>query len=320
MPNPRQRILQLDLARIVFCLPIFIFHYLSSHARLQFGSDQIWREHFLYSLGKLSITAFFIVSGWVLTLRYGHTMTSKRGIIDYFKRRCLRIWPLYFSVLLMAWLLGDVPGGKLLATVFFMNNFVMPLGAFGSSWTLAVEEQFYLFLPLLLLFNRLFVVVFAAVAVLVIVAPHPFQNRYHTYYYLLPLLVGIAIAEIQLLGPQYLKRLFVLLLSAAMICVALKVEWTYQMLSLFGATSLLGFYLLPRSWFTPFQRVLLIGSLATYPFYLLHEFMIRWALSTTTNVWLAGTAALTATAVCSLILSKAVSSVLRIRQQTNDGL
>lgn len=68
---------------------------------------------------KVSVYAFFIISGWVLTWRYGDTINSKKSLKDYWQRRIRRIWPLYFCVLGLAWLLGDVPNDKLLATVFF---------------------------------------------------------------------------------------------------------------------------------------------------------------------------------------------------------
>jgi peptidoglycan/LPS O-acetylase OafA/YrhL len=95
--------------------------------------------------------------------------TGEFNIIYFFKRRILRIWPLYFLGLgigffvypLVSFLaFGNAPnfwdGIKfhLLPFVFFFGNFSYPafseyLGRYSSLWTINLEEQFYLVLPLL---------------------------------------------------------------------------------------------------------------------------------------------------------------------------
>ena len=114
------------------------------------------------------VDLFFVLSGFLL----GGILLDKQEASNYFKafyaRRFCRILPLYFVCLLvflillpltLGWLFGD-PFEMLLGdplpiwTYFtFTHNFAMAqLGGWGTlwlghTWSLAVEEQFYLFLP-----------------------------------------------------------------------------------------------------------------------------------------------------------------------------
>ncbi|HZB83947.1 MAG TPA: acyltransferase [Rubrobacteraceae bacterium] len=114
------------------------------------------------------VDLFFVLSGFLL----GGILLDKQEAPNYFKafyaRRFCRILPLYFVCLLvflillpltLGWLFGD-PFEMLLGDPLplwsyftFTHNFAMAqLGGWGTlwlghTWSLAVEEQFYLFLP-----------------------------------------------------------------------------------------------------------------------------------------------------------------------------
>ena len=123
-------------------------------------------------LGGVGVDLFFVLSGFLL----GGTLLDKKEAPNYFKafyaRRICRIFPLYFLslflflILLLAapftlgwFLFGDSIRFLLedplpLWSYFtFTHNFAMAqLGGWGTlwlghTWSLAVEEQFYLFLP-----------------------------------------------------------------------------------------------------------------------------------------------------------------------------
>src|ERR687886_2107509 len=117
------------------------------------------------------VDLFFVLSGFLL----GGILLDKQEASNYFKafyaRRFCRILPLYFVCLLvflillpvtLGWLFGD-PFEMLLGDPLpiwsyftFTHNFAMAqLGGWGTlwlthTWSLAVEEQFYLFLPFFL--------------------------------------------------------------------------------------------------------------------------------------------------------------------------
>jgi peptidoglycan/LPS O-acetylase OafA/YrhL len=122
----------------------------------------------LFHAGWIGVQLFFVLSGFLIT---GNLLDS-RGADNYFSaffgRRALRILPLYYAVLLAAFVLAPllftVPE-PLRATQShqvwlwtFLTNWTEPYNGgvygFGHFWSLAVEEQFYLLWPLIVLCCR----------------------------------------------------------------------------------------------------------------------------------------------------------------------
>jgi peptidoglycan/LPS O-acetylase OafA/YrhL len=113
--------------------------------------------------GSYGVNIFFVVSGFLITTlllrerdRYG-TISLR----DFYIRRALRIWPLYYAVLAVYVLNALVfERGTVRAQSFlhYLPSFATftytwfisanwPGGMFNLAWTLATEEQFYLFWP-----------------------------------------------------------------------------------------------------------------------------------------------------------------------------
>jgi len=105
-----------------------------------------------------SVDVFFVISGFLITgilLRQidklGHVRMG-----NFYWRRFLRLSPVYYFVILLYWLLlGQMESsntGNLWANVLYVNNFI-PYDdqAMNWTWTLAIEEQFYLLFPILLM-------------------------------------------------------------------------------------------------------------------------------------------------------------------------
>jgi peptidoglycan/LPS O-acetylase OafA/YrhL len=121
--------------------------------------------------GGIGVRVFFVLSGFLITgilLRSRLRLDSGRtaaGITlrRFYIRRVLRIFPLYYVALAIAWY-GKVSGARegmvwhaaYLSNVhFFLVNAVRPGqwgGHVGHFWSLAVEEQFYLLWPWIILF------------------------------------------------------------------------------------------------------------------------------------------------------------------------
>lgn len=114
------------------------------------------------NMGWLGVQLFFVLSGFLIT---GILIDArKRGLPNlftrFYARRFLRIFPVYYAflllILLVAWLVPGVPDWMLEARqnafwfVLYLNNWVQPFTdiGLGHFWSLAVEEQFYLFWPL----------------------------------------------------------------------------------------------------------------------------------------------------------------------------
>jgi peptidoglycan/LPS O-acetylase OafA/YrhL len=119
--------------------------------------------------GWVGVDLFFVLSGFLITRILLSTRGNPRYFVDFYGRRVLRIFPLYYGVLTVALVLAPlIVGGNLplehpsQAWLWsYTSNvypalrgewFVMPnlLGLnLGHFWSLAVEEQFYLIWPFL---------------------------------------------------------------------------------------------------------------------------------------------------------------------------
>lgn len=123
------------------------------------GDYESQSYQFLTAMGHFGVVAFFILSGFILTIVYSG---RKWGLKEYFGNRFARIYPLYLVCLILAFPIdwfspGFAPGNKLdslgLSVVLQQSWFEFSNGRFnGPGWTLSVEFLFYaLFPPLLLL-------------------------------------------------------------------------------------------------------------------------------------------------------------------------
>lgn len=118
---------------------------------------------YLLNIGWVGVQLFFVLSGFLITGILLDTMGKPKALSNFVVRRALRIFPLYYTALALIFvalpLLGMQPGiyqaeapyqGWLWA---YLVNWTAPLGygpdALPHFWSLAVEEQFYLFWPLL---------------------------------------------------------------------------------------------------------------------------------------------------------------------------
>src|SRR5262249_29913722 len=109
------------------------------------------------SVGGVGVDLFFCLSGWLLGKQLCLEL-KERATIDvrrFWLRRWLRPLPAYYAVLGLslsqAALKGQVPSNWP-AYLVFMQNYTH-VSIFGISWSLCVEEHFYLCVAPLLLFS-----------------------------------------------------------------------------------------------------------------------------------------------------------------------
>lgn len=155
----------LDGLRAVAVLLVFFQHYLGpAHPALNWG----WT----------GVDIFFVLSGFLITGILYDTRDAAHRVRNFYMRRTLRIFPLYYAVLLIAvlstpifhwlwnpaWLLWFTYLGNY-ARFLYISSPLFPLGAIehlkaqpvfpgsfsiylGHFWSLCVEEQFYLVWPM----------------------------------------------------------------------------------------------------------------------------------------------------------------------------
>jgi len=128
---------------------------------------------FIGIIGKLGVILFFVLSGFLITylLLTEEQSFKKISIGKFYVRRILRIWPLYFFIILLAFLIlpnidlfvlpnfgKDVIYSNLflklfLYAIFFPNLVLSLLGIVpyaSHTWSIGTEEQFYLVWPVLI--------------------------------------------------------------------------------------------------------------------------------------------------------------------------
>ena len=159
----------LDLLRAV-AIAMVVFQHGALFFYLCYGSPLIWTK-----AGTVGVTLFFALSGFLIggiLLDLGGTLGDHRVAARFWMRRALRTLPNYFlfiGINLAFWYLIQRQKGYpspvplLPRYVFFLQNFASrQVWFFAESWSLSVEEWFYLLFPLgLFLGLRLFRVPFA---------------------------------------------------------------------------------------------------------------------------------------------------------------
>ena len=115
-------------------------------------------------VGWIGVQLFFVLSGFLITGILIDTQRAKNYYSGFYVRRALRIFPLYFGVLAVAFILlpaiGIVPSrvamdqSSQIWLWTYLSNWPTVFGtgshAFPHFWSLAVEVQFYLLWPLLI--------------------------------------------------------------------------------------------------------------------------------------------------------------------------
>lgn len=150
---------------IVFFSHIFATDY--DHIKEQ-GWYQVFKIK-LFHDGDIGVSFFFVLSGFLITylLIKEKEYTGSIHVFSFYVRRALRIWPLYYFMVLFGFLafpffkslFGETPSetaDPLLCSIF-LNNFDRVINGPPDSsvlsvlWSVAIEEQFYLFWPILFL-------------------------------------------------------------------------------------------------------------------------------------------------------------------------
>ncbi len=190
----------LDGLRFISFFVVFLYHcYMSFFSYIKESDPQMYGiVKLLFSHGNLGVNFFFVLSGFLITflLIREKEFKGKIHIGNFYVRRILRIWPLYYLCIFIAFVLfpivksasGEpyVESANPWYYVFFAANFdfmhtwpVMPNALMLSVlWSVAVEEQFYLTWPLILglIPLRKYKFVFPAIMVLSLV----FRSFYNT--------------------------------------------------------------------------------------------------------------------------------------------
>lgn len=147
---------EIDGLRALAVVPVILFH-----AGFQF-----------FKGGFIGVDVFFVISGYLITSIIIYEINQKKfNILNFYERRIRRILPALFFVIILnipfalLFMLPDPLenfGQSLIATTFFSNNILLYLTSgywdlasefkpLLHTWSLAVEEQYYIIFPILMI-------------------------------------------------------------------------------------------------------------------------------------------------------------------------
>lgn len=128
-----------------------------------------------FSAGWLGVPMFFVLSGFLITGILINNKEKTHRFKNFYIRRSLRIFPLYYFYILVVFLfcayLGVADTNPWWWYLTYTQNYFYSLNNFryvsgqelGHTWSLAVEEQFYLLWPVVVLLCSRYVSVIIAI-------------------------------------------------------------------------------------------------------------------------------------------------------------
>ncbi|MDC1127416.1 acyltransferase family protein [Candidatus Pelagibacter sp.] len=189
--------LEIDGLRALAVVPVILFHA---------GFE-------LFGGGFVGVDVFFVISGYLITTILIDDIEKKRfSIINFYERRARRILPALFFVMFVcipfAWI-WMIPSQmrdfsqSLVAVSFFVSNilFWFESGYFNAeaeekpllhTWSLAVEEQYYVLFPIFLVLswrfgkNRVFWMIVAMAVISLLISEWGSRNKVLANFYLSP--------------------------------------------------------------------------------------------------------------------------------------
>ncbi|MES2678988.1 MAG: acyltransferase, partial [Bacteroidota bacterium] len=134
-----------------------------------YGFPNIWEQPVIFDLGGFGVYFFFVLSGFLITYLL-LVEKQKEGTIrikQFYMRRILRIWPLYYLILVIGFFVLPKIGyiqiefvrdlfikdftPNLLLYLLILPNLAASMFStvphIGQTWSIGVEEQFYIFWP-----------------------------------------------------------------------------------------------------------------------------------------------------------------------------
>jgi peptidoglycan/LPS O-acetylase OafA/YrhL len=146
-----------------FAFLCIFFHHTLTQPIVSDLTKQLALRNTLAISAKFAVSLFFLLSGYLITklLVMEKELTGKVHLGAFYKRRIARIWPVYYTFMILVLLLGLIvhrlmpSTGAVVAFTLFSGNwfFIFDVsglvGGLGILWSINIEEQFYLVWPLI---------------------------------------------------------------------------------------------------------------------------------------------------------------------------
>jgi peptidoglycan/LPS O-acetylase OafA/YrhL len=135
---------------------------IAAHSSIMLQNSGTWigaKAAVMFSHAGIGVDIFFSISGFLICtlLLNEKNQTGSIGLTSFYIRRTFRILPPLFAYLAtltafrLSGLIPTIESGEILTSALFVRNY-FPAGSWytGHFWTLAIEEHFYLFVPIVL--------------------------------------------------------------------------------------------------------------------------------------------------------------------------
>jgi peptidoglycan/LPS O-acetylase OafA/YrhL len=300
-----KRIANLDLIRAVAILAVVVYHTVQMVGRDGFISIAKYTH-----VGQYGVDLFFVLSGFLIGQLYWHEQIE-RGRVDiprFILRRLLRTYPPYAIALVFSFLPVWLSRHQAFdfGYLFFLQNYDDRIPFFLVSWSLCIEEHFYIFLPFVLYGLRRLkparvlavLLALATVSLILRLLLVRFTDNLPFGYYLTAthfrfegLVLGVAAAHIFTYFPHIshwlarpLCNLVILALSALLVPIApaLPTSFMYyvgpSLIALIFSLLVLSLVSSkPISWAN--HRLVKILAISSYSIYLTHAVIIHFVLT-----------------------------------------
>ena len=181
----------LDALRSIAAILVLFAHILSEYL-IKYFPDAIWFTNpvtqFFFVNGGFGVQIFFSLSGFLITYLLLSEMKTKGkfNLRNFYIRRVLRIWPVYFIVVGFVFIvyqgikillhIDSIIYESPLMSVLFLSNYdlirilstegMYDNGMLALTWSVSVEEQFYLVWPLIFLLAGIHRIKYAIISII----------------------------------------------------------------------------------------------------------------------------------------------------------
>jgi len=258
----------------------------------------------LFANGWMGVDLFFVLSGFLITGILVDTRQSESYFKNFYARRCLRIWPLYYALILFMFVIVPHLRPSESRTVFdksspwwayalFLQNFLIPnptgaAGPLAVTWSLAIEEQFYLVWPWVVRYcslariRRLAIFVMCLSPALRLYLSFHGVNLYTNVFCRLDGLMAGALLALVVRSDRFLPSMFVrrawmvlaVAVPLAFATEAVNARWIVFSLSAAASASFVYLALFsPQAWLQGAltNRFMVYTGMTSYGLYLLHK-------------------------------------------------
>ncbi len=254
-------------------------------------------------LGIMGLGIFFFVSGYLLVAN--ESSVSKKNAIDYFKRRSLRIYPLYWVALiltiLLSWLLENnlFDWRTIIAYLCGLQSVFVPryMVEISSYWFIGTILIYYLLFPLITRAKKTFSMLLISISIFVFlmlirVFAGLFDGRVFEYFFVFVL--GIMAARLQFFDSSYFLKWKIPSTIISVICICIVIIFgplmpsdlsridpmllfnvglitVFRMLLIVSTIAAVYWILTLGSLPFSVRRILTAGAIASYAVYLFHD-------------------------------------------------